>query len=171
MKHFIPPLILASSIMTLSGNALAQNQATVVRSTELKAKPFSDAETLKALKENDKLNVLSRKASWTEVKTREVSGWVKMLSLRFEGADAKKTDVNALVDSGFALGKGSVTGSTTTTAVKGLDKDSFKNLSPNMDRFQKMQSLSTNKNEAKAFANQQKLNEQEQAYLSGEGDR
>jgi hypothetical protein len=115
--------------------------------------------------------VLSRKASWTEVKTRDVSGWVKMLSLRFEGADAKKTDVNALVDSGFALGKGSVTGSTTTTAVKGLDKDSFKNLSPNMDRFQKMQSLSTNKNEAKAFANQQKLNEQEQAYLNGEGDR
>lgn len=170
MKHFIPPILIAGSLLTLQ-SATAQNQATVVRSTELKAKPFSDAETVKALKENDKLNVLSRKASWTEVKAQDVSGWVKMLSLRFEGRDAKETDVKALVDSGFALGKGSATGSTTTTAVKGLDKDSFKNLSPNMERFQKMQSFSANKNDAKNFASQQKLIEQEQAYINGEGGK
>ncbi len=170
MKYFITPILIAGSLLSLQ-DAAAQNLATVVRSTELKAKPFSDAETLKALKENDKLNVLSRKASWTEVKAQDVSGWVKMLSLRFEGADAKKTNVNALVDSGLALGKGSVTGSTTTTAVKGLDKESFKNLSPNMERFHKMQSFTANKNDAKTFASEQKLIEQEQAYINAEGGK
>ena len=170
MKYFIAPILIAGSLLSLQ-DAAAQNLATVVRSTELKAKPFSDAETLKALKENDRLNVLSRKASWTEVKAQDVSGWVKMLSLRFEGADAKRTDYKALLDSGVAVTKGTATGSTTTTAVKGLDKDSFKNLSPNMERFQKMQSFSTNKNEAKNFAEQQKLVEQEQAYVSAEGEK
>lgn len=170
MKYFITPILIAGSLLSLQ-DAAAQTQATVVRSTELKAKPFSDAETLKALKENDKLNVLSRKASWTEVKAQDVSGWVKMLSLRFEGADAKKTDYKALLDSGVTVTKGTATGSTTTTAVKGLDKDSFKNLSPNMERFQKMQSFGTNKSEAKNFADQQKLVEQEQAYVSAEGEK
>lgn len=170
MKYFITPILIAGSLLTLQ-NATAQSQATVVRSTELKAKPFSDSETLKALKESDKLSVLSRKASWTEVKAQDVSGWVKMLSLRFDDQGTKSFNVAETLGSGINLQKGTNSGSTTTTAVKGWDKNDFKNLSPNSERLQKMQALSVSKADAKAFANQGNLNDQEQAYVKAEGDR
>jgi hypothetical protein len=171
MKHYTAPIMLVSTLMCSQALCQTQNQAIVVRSTELKAKPFSDAETLKSLKENQKLDVVSRKASWTEVKAQDTVGWVKMLSLRFEGKEGGGNSLGAFVQSGFELKRGTDTGSTTTTAVKGLDKESFKNLSPNTDRFQKMQGFSANKPDAKNFAAQQNLSEQEQAYVKSEGGR
>lgn len=168
MKRLVIPIMLTSGI---AGTALAQTQATVVRSTELKAKPFSDAETVKALKENDKLGVLSRKASWTEVKAQDNSGWVKMLSIRFEGGDLN-TKANDEVLPGFGnLVKGSASGSTTTTAVKGWDKETFKNLSPNQERFQKAIGFAVTKSDAKAFASQKELSDQEQAYVKADGSK
>lgn len=171
MKHVITPLFLASTMLTLHGAAIAQNQATVVRSTDLKAKPFSDAETLKTLKESERLSVLSRKASWTEVKSLDTSGWVKMLSLRFDDQGTKSFNLTETVISGASLQKGTNSGSTTTTAVKGWDKNDFKNLSPNMEKLQKMQALSVSKPDAKAFASQVNLADQEQAYLKAEGEK
>lgn len=171
MKHFIHPLILTGAMLSLYGEAAAQNQATVVRNTELKAKPFSDAETLKGLKENDKLSVLSRKASWTEVKSQDALGWVKMLSLRFDDQGTKSLNLSETIVSGANLQKGTNTGSTTTTAVKGLTPESFKNLSPNTDSFQKMQSFSVEKPVAKDFASQKNLRDQELAYVKSEGEK
>lgn len=168
MKRLAIPIMLTSCI---AGTALAQTQATVVRSTELKAKPFSDAETVKSLNENDKLGVLSRKASWTEVKAQDSSGWVKMLSIRFEGGDLN-TKANDNVLSGLAnLAKGSSSGSTTTTAVKGWDKETFKNLSPNQDRLQKAIGFAVTKSDAKTFAAQQELSDQDQAYVKADGSK
>jgi hypothetical protein len=171
MKHYTAPMLLVCTLMCSQAICQTQNQAIVVRSTELKAKPFSDAETLKSLKENQKLEVVSRKASWTEVKAQDAVGWVKMLSLRFEGSQGGGSNLGSFLQSGLDLRRGTDTGSTTTTAVKGLDKESFKNLSPNTDRLQKMQGFSANKPDAKIFAAQQNLNQQEQAYVKAEGDK
>lgn len=168
MKRLVIPIMLTSC---MAGTALAQTQAIVVRSTELKAKPFSDAETVKSLKENDKLGVLSRKASWTEVKAQDSLGWVKMLSIRFEGGDLNTKASNDLLSDFAKLAKGSSSGSTTTTAVKGWDKETFKNLTPNQDRLQKAIGYAVTKSDARTFAAQQELNDQEQAYVKADGSR
>lgn len=171
MKPFAVPILIAGTLMSAPSMSFAQAQATVIRNTELKAKPFSDAETLKSLKENQKLDVVSRKASWTEVKAQDAVGWVKMLSLRFEDHGTKSFSLTETLVSGASLQKGTNTGSTTTTAVKGLTPESFKNLSPNMDSFQKMQSFNVEKTVAKNFATQRNLSDQELAYVKAEGER
>lgn len=169
MKQLVIPIFLLGAL-SAACSSFAQTTATVVRSSDLKAKPFSDADTVRALKENERLNVLSRKSSWTEVKAIDAAGWVKMLSLRFEGGDINAPPTNVASDF-LNLRKGSAAGSTTTTAVKGLDKESFKKLTPNMEQFQKAQSFVVTKSDAKEFAAQQNLSDQEQAYVKVPGEK
>lgn len=170
MKQLVIPILLVSVSCSITSSTYAQTTATVIRSSDLKAKPFTDAETLRPLKENEKLGILSRKSSWTEVKATDAAGWVKMLSLRFDGGNIDEKPTNLFKDFGD-LRKGSASGSTTTTAVKGLDKESFKKLSPNMAQLQKAQSFVVTKTDAKEFAAQQNLTEQEQAYVKTGGDK
>jgi len=173
MKHHKIHLLLTCTLAALISSVQAQDsgQATVARSAELKAQPFSDAATLKQLAENQKLDVISRKASWMEVRTQDLTGWVKMLSLRFDTKSESSSSTGNTVKSLFSLVKTGSSGSTTTTGAKGWSKESFANLSPNPDAFEKMKQLASNKNDASNFAKQEKLQEQEQAYVKGKGDQ
>lgn len=176
MNHQQKVLVLACAI-GLSSSPLtthAQNtgQATVARSTELKAQPFSDAATVKMLAENQKLDVVSRKASWMEVRDQSLTGWVKMLSLRFENKPNETSNkVSDTAKSLLSFVKTGSSGSTTTTGAKGWSKESFANLTPNTDGFEKMKLLASDKSDAINFAKQENLREQEQAYLKTKGEQ
>ena len=63
----------------------AAEPATVIRATELKGEPASDATTVAQLAENTTVEALERKGGWTKVKTKAGEGWVKMLALRYGG--------------------------------------------------------------------------------------
>lgn len=164
--------VIGLSNSPLHANAQNTGQATVARSAELKAQPFSDAATVKMLAENQKLDVLSRKASWMEVRDQLQTGWVKMLSLRFESKGAETSSKTGdTVKSLLSFVKTGSSGSTTTTGAKGWSKESFANLTPNPDAFEKMKLLSSDKSDAINFAKQENLKEQEQAYLKTKGEQ
>jgi hypothetical protein len=168
------PTQVAQPTQVVQPNLATQTSvATVARSAELKAQPYSDAATLTVLAENQKIDVLNRKASWMEVRAQETQGWVKMLSLRFEGK-VDSTAGNGVGDTAksfFNLVKGSSGESTTTTGARGWTKESFGSLSPNPDAFEKMKLFSVMKQDATGFAKQEKLNEQEMPYLKTHGDK
>ncbi len=173
-KAMVATCVIGLSISALCANAFAQNtgQATVARSSELKAQPFSDAATLKVLTENQKIDVVSRKASWMEVRDQSLTGWVKMLSLRFENKPVETSNkVSDTAKSLLSFVKTGSSGSTTTTGAKGWSKESFANLTPNMDGFEKMKLLASEKSDAVNFAKQENLKEQEQAYLKTKGEQ
>lgn len=162
------PLSLSSSYGLAQTNA--PQQASVVRQTDLKAQAFSDAATLKVLPENLKIDVLSRKASWMEVKAQGTLGWVKMLSLRFDNKVESSTGIGGLAKSLFDASK-SGGGSSVTTGAKGFDKEKFIHPTPNPEALAKMKQFNTPKGDASNFAKQEKLNEQQQAYLKAAGDK
>ena len=65
--------------------------ATLLRPTELRKEPASDAPTLAPLAEKTNVDVLERKGGWTRVKTESgTEGWVKMLLLRYTGSGASQ---------------------------------------------------------------------------------
>ncbi|HEY5800297.1 MAG TPA: SH3 domain-containing protein, partial [Burkholderiaceae bacterium] len=82
--------VIAIVLAAMCGAAHAGEAAYTVRPSELKAKPFSDAASVGNLPERSKVEVLSRQASWTQVKTDNATGWVKMLNLRFDNGEAPK---------------------------------------------------------------------------------
>ncbi|MBR7800631.1 hypothetical protein [Undibacterium fentianense] len=175
MKHRL--IIAALPLCLLSEFAFAQNaapprvQASVVRPTELKAQSYSDAATIKLLTQNSFVEVLSRKASWMEVKAGGTLGWVKMLSLRFDSQIEKSSGITSATKGLFEAAKTTGTSSTVTTGAKGFDKSKFENPMPNLEALAKMKQFNTPKQEAGNFAKQEKLNEQNQAYLKATGDK
>ncbi|MFH2139594.1 MAG: SH3 domain-containing protein [Pseudomonadota bacterium] len=151
------------------GSACAAEEAITLRSTELKAKPYSDAQTLLTLPERSKVQVLQRRASWTQVKSGQTSGWVKMLSLQLVRGTTQRRADNGL-RSLFNVAQTGRGGSTVTTGVRGLSEEDLKHAKPNPQALEDAQEYAATKAEAKRFAMAGKLKAQQVDYLPG-GER
>ncbi len=151
-----------------AASAWAAEEAYTVRATELKAKPYSDAQTLMTLPERSKVMVVQRRASWSQVKSGETSGWVKMLSLQLaRGATDRRAD-NGL-RSLFNVARSGGSGATVTTGVRGLSEEQLKNAQPDPQALQELERYAADRREAQRFAAEGKLQAQRVDYLAGGG--
>lgn len=167
-------LIATPSIAQQTGDN-SKSKATAIRSSELKAQPFSDAPSLATLTENQRIDVLSRKASWMEVRADSNTGWVKMLTLRFDNATGKGAEGSAVGNTAkslFSLIKTGSSGTTSTTGARGLSKENFNALVPNPDAFERMKTMAASQHDAQQFAQKEQLQAHDVAYLaSNKGGR
>ena len=138
--------------------------ATVIRATELKQSPATDAATAGQLAENAKVDALERQGGWTRVKAAGgAEGWVRMLMLRYEGAGAARQG-----DSGIAqalnVARTGTSGTQVTTGVRGLDADQLANARPNTAELKKLERYSASKDAAAEFAGRGLLRAQQVSY-------
>jgi hypothetical protein len=131
--------------------------ATVIRSTELKKAPATDAPTVSELAENTGVDALERRGGWTRVKAGSAEGWVKMLSLRY-GAAAKQGETG--LSQLFNVARTGSSGTQVTTGVRGLEAEQIANAQPNPAELKKMQGFASTRDAASAFAAQGKLQSQ-----------
>jgi hypothetical protein len=141
--------------------ALAE-PATVIKATELKQEPASDAATLAALAENTAVEALERKSGWTRIKAPAGEGWVRMLALRFGGAAPKPgaSGVSQL----FNVARTGTSGTQVTTGVRGLDADQISTAQPNPAELAKLEKFAAGRDSAASFAAQGKLDAQPVEY-------
>jgi len=129
--------------------------ATIVRNTELKKSPATDAPTLTELAATTAVEAFERRAGWVRVKTAAGEGWVKMLSLRYGGGIARQGS------SGFAqlfnVARTGASGTQVTTGVRGLEAEQIANAQPNAVELKKMQQFAATPQAAAKFAAQGKL--------------
>ncbi|MES2126251.1 MAG: hypothetical protein V4463_03180 [Pseudomonadota bacterium] len=163
MKHIVVACMAAGA---LGGGAAAAELAYTVRPTELKAKPFTDASTLSSLAEAAKVDVLGRQASWIQVKSDKSTGWVKMLSLRFDQMGAAPSKgMNSNLNVIFNIAQTGSGGSTPTTGVKGVSEEAFKNPHANPAALAQMNEMTVSQADALAFAKAGKLGQKSMDYL------
>ncbi len=150
-------------------SAWAGDIAYTIRATDLKSKPFSDAQTLVTLQPRIKVEIVKRQSSWTQVKLGTTSGWVKMLSLQLETGTTSRRADNGLSSlfNVAATGRG---GSTVTTGVRGLSEEQLKNTTANPQALEKARQYASSREDAQKFAAAGKLKAQSVGYLSG-GDK
>lgn len=163
----IRSILIVGAAATLGTAAISAELATTVRPTELKAKPFSDAATVASLAEASKVDVLLRQASWMQVKSDKTTGWVKMLSLRFDAlstAPAKGVAMSNL-STVYQIASTGVGGSTPTTGVKGISEEALKNPRPNPTAFKQMVELEVSPADVASFAKGGKLSAKTMEYL------
>lgn len=158
-------LLSAVLLFMLSFTALAGEVAYTVRTTALKAKPYTDAATLIILEQRSRVVVEARRASWMQVKARDKTGWVKMLSLQFSNSDKNKTGDNGL-RALFNVASGGGRGGSVTTGVRGLSEENLKNAHPDPKALEAVQGYGANKSEAKIFANAGSLHAQDVSYVT-----
>lgn len=151
--------------------AHAGEPAYAVRDTDLKAKPYSDADTLSVVAAHAQVEIMQRKSGWMQVKVGGKAGWVKMLSLRLGDASGQRKRG----DSGFAalfnVASTGSSGSTVTTGVRGLSEEQLKNTHANPKELENARAYAVDKAEARRFAQAGKLTARGMDYLpEAEGD-
>jgi hypothetical protein len=130
--------------------------ATVIRATDLKKDPATDAPTVTELAENTGVDALERRGGWTRVRAGAAEGWVKMLTLRYGAAETAKQGDTGLSQL-FNVARTGSSGTQVTTGVRGLDAEQITNAQPNAAELKKMQSYAATRNAAASFASQGKL--------------
>lgn len=165
MKHWIT-LCLGLCALT----AQAQESAYTLHATEMKAKPFSDAQTVAKLAEHAQVEIIQRQASWMQVKAAGATGWVKFLGLRLgdrqaAGKGGDDSGLKALFNVA-ATGK---SGSATTTGVRGLSEEKLKNAQPDPAALKTLQDYVSDSDGATAFAQAAQLHAQPMDYLAVPG--
>ena len=143
----------------------AAGTAYTIRPTELKAKPYTDAQTLTTLPPRTRVEVLTRQASWTQVKSTSFSGWVKMLSLQLE-SNVQKSGDNGL-RSLFNVASTGRSSSTVTTGIRGLSEEQLKNSKSDPQALQAAKRYAVNRDAAQRYAAEGKLHAQSVDYLNG----
>lgn len=139
-------------LLAAAGVATAE-PGTLLRDSELRAKPFGDAEVVAQLKGKDSVEIVSRKGAWAEVKSAGKSGWVRLLNVRTGSGQRGDIGVGALA-SVFKTGS---SGTTVTTGVKGLSEEQLTNAEPNAAEAKRLGQYRENEAAARNFARQAKL--------------
>ncbi len=161
MKHW--QTVTITLLLTLSAALQAGEPGTVIKSSELKSKPFADASSSGTLEASTRIEIISRQGAWMQVKSAKgSSGWVRMLNVRTDAA-SQSSDSGA--DKLGKLYKTGSSGSAVTTGVKGLSAEDLKQARPNQADVQKMNNYRSTSNDARQFAQQGKLAAQQVDYL------
>jgi hypothetical protein len=131
--------------------------ATVIRATELKKSPTTDAPTVAELAPTTLVEALERRGGWTRVKAQDGEGWVKMLALRYgaTGPGARRGDSG--LSQLFNVARTGSSGTQVTTGVRGLEAEQIANAAPNAAELKRMQQFAASPEAAAKFAAQGKL--------------
>jgi hypothetical protein len=140
----------------------AAEPASMVRKTELKDAPATDAGTVAEVAENAQVDAGERRGGWILVRTASgQQGWVKMLSLRY--GDAAKRGDTGLAQAFTAARTGS-SGTQVTTGVRGLDDEKISTAHPNAAELRKLEAFASSGNAAAEFAERASLQRQDVVY-------
>jgi hypothetical protein len=137
------------------GMVMAGEAGTMSKADDLKAEPFRDAKSMKALAVGEKLDILSKQGGWFKVKVGKATGWVHMLSVR--KGDAKKGAGNASGLLALSSGRAGTGKVVATTGVRGLNEEELKAATFNEAELQRAEANASSKADAAKFAKQGKL--------------
>ncbi|MDQ8037519.1 MAG: SH3 domain-containing protein [Pedobacter sp.] len=136
--------------------------ASLLKDSEMRAKPLGDADIVVMLKAKEKVEITARKGAWANIQTTKgQTGWVRLLNLRT--GSGQKGDVGAgAIASLFKTGS---SGNTVSTGVKGLSEEKLKNAQPNEEEAQRLDKYKNNGTDARSYAKQGKLTANQVNYL------
>ena len=141
-----------------------------LRPTQLKAKPFLDAETVTTLHEKSQVEILVREGAWMQIKTKDrQQGWVRMLSVRLGNPDQKTQGGNLLSAIVFYDRPRPATTATVTTGVRGFSEEDLAKAVPNPAEVVKMKSFTATPANAQQLAAKGKLEQRKVAYFDENG--
>lgn len=142
-----------------------------LKATEVKDKPFLDANALATLPEKTTVEIITRQGAWMQIKTADAKqGWIRMLSVRLGSPDQKpQSGGNLLSSLAISSRPRPATTSTVTTGVRGFSEEDLANAKPNAEEVEKMKSFAATAAEASQLAESGKLVAKPLAYFDENG--
>lgn len=148
----------------------ATTSGAILKSTELRTKPYLDAPKVTTLATGAPVSILERKGGWLRVKTGSRTGWVRMLYVR--------TGTVGAGTSASVIGKGTVQLATgragsgnvvATSGIRGLDEEQLAKAESNPAQLAKLKTLAASESGARAYAKRVGLKARTVAALPAPG--
>ncbi len=165
-RNVLTAVVLAS--LAYAGAAFAASSGVIADRVPLRDAPNSDAATIANLEAQTRVVILQRKGAWLQVEIGSQRGWVRLLSVRTAVSD---TAGDSGLGKVFAVATGQSTGSSVTTGVRGLDKESIRNAAPNPAELSKLDAWVVTAVDAGTFAQTAPaLRAQTMTYVGANGE-
>ncbi|MCO7225502.1 hypothetical protein [Pleionea sp. CnH1-48] len=155
---------LAVTILISSSVSWASDKGSMIKPTELKTMPKSQAKVIRVLKKDQSVVVKKRQGGWYFVDTSTNQGWVKMFFVRFENLSKQRGRIG--LSSVLKSTQSAHSDITMTTGVRGLSEESLKNAKPNFVQLAELTRNRSSKKTATEFARQGKLKARKQQYVT-----
>ena len=161
----------ACAIPLLLWNALAvaADAGFVLKATDLKLKPFLDAETLVRLPERSPVEIVAREGPWMLVKAQGKQGYVRLLQVRLAVGDTMLARAPATPRPASTANRPAGTAPIVTTGVRGFDEQGLKDAEPDPAAFARMLSYAVPKEQAQQFAQRSPLAARAVPYYAEDG--
>lgn len=167
MKRHMQRGLLALPLILMTGLAMAE-PASLLKDSELRAKPLGDSEVFQLLKAKEKVEITARKGAWAQVAASGgKTGWVRLLNLRTGSGQKGDAGVGAIA-SMFKTGS---SGNTVSTGVKGLSEEKLKNAQPDEEEAKRLDKFKNTEGDARSYAKQGKLSAEQVNYLPVNGNK
>jgi len=138
--------------------------ATLLRASELKAQPASDARTVTQLAADAAVDAGERSGGWVRVRTAAgAEGWVKMLALKYGGPGVARKGDTGLTQA-INVARTGASGTQVTTGVRGLDETDIQAARANPAELKKLEGYAESKQGSASFAESGKLKAQRVDY-------
>lgn len=170
MRRLLPPLLV---LLALAGPlpALAEQLATVLLDTELRAEPYSDAGVITALPAKAIIAILKRQGGWYQARHGTQSGWVRMSAIRMgEAAGGGSSGISETLQF-LSSGRSGASGVTVATGIRGLDAADVANATPDHQAVRRLQRFQVSAAQARQFAANSRLRSRPMNYLDAAGER
>jgi len=153
--------ILTFAALLLPGLSLAE-MGTALKNDQVRAEPFSDAKVTGSIARNDKVEILSRKGAWLNIKTPKTKGWVRLLSVK-RGSATSGTSASDVL--GLASGRSGTGKVVATTGVRGLNEEDLKSAKFDESQVKTLEGYTQTAPQGQKFANRGGLKSARLEYL------
>jgi len=163
MRHRL--ILLAALTLFAAIPVQAEEGATLLRDTQLRSEPYSDASVITTLKSHSTLTILQRKGGWYQARTTSQQlGWVRMSAIRL---GELKSGNNGLGETLRFLnsGRSGSSGVTVATGIRGLDSADVANAKPDHQAVKRLERFQTSADQARAYAEQANLKSRQLGYM------
>jgi hypothetical protein len=155
-------LLLLAVILFLPGISLAAEMGSSLKADVIRSEPYTDAKETGAVARGEKLQIISKKGAWLNVKTTKAKGWVRLLSVK-RGAGGSGSEIKGVLD--VASGRAGTGRVIATTGVRGLNEEELKNAKYNEAEVIKLESYTQTSKQGQQFAKSGGLKAVKFAYL------
>jgi hypothetical protein len=151
--------------LLVAATALAAETGTALKSDDVKGEPFRDAKTVATIAKGDRVDILTRKGGWLQIKVGSKQGWVRMLSVRRGEAGKADAGKDASAIAGIATGRTGTGQVVSTTGVRGLGEEDLKQAKFDEAELKRFEAQRVSAQAAQQFARAGNLTAQKIAFL------
>ncbi len=151
--------------LVMAAAAFAAETGTALKPDDVKAEPFRDAKTVTNIAKGDRVEILTRKGGWLQIKVAGKQGWVRMLSVKRGEAAKGDAGKEASAVAGLATGRTGTGQVVSTTGVRGLGEEDLKEAKFDAAELKRFEAQRVSAQAAQQFARAGKLTAQKIAFL------